>query len=364
MSRTEDRAIVEIRKVSKIFRSPEGSVIAAVSELSLDIPAGKFTTLLGPSGCGKTTLLRMIGGFEEPSAGTILIDGADMTFAPPYERPVNTVFQNYALFPHMSAAENVGYGLNVAGLPRREITERVAAALDLVRLGDFGSRSVRQMSGGQQQRVALARALILKPKVLLLDEPLAALDRRLRKDMQFELKKLQNELGIAFLCVTHDQEEALAMSDQVVVMNGGRIEQIGTPWEIYQRPSTRFAAGFVGEMNFVPAVAQGREGAATQFRTADGTMILAADMAAAGEAKLLALRPEHLRVAANGRIAGAPIIVGQVVESIYLGTSTRIEVQAAGHTLHATIDGGGMPCMPGESIVLGYEPGNVLVLEP
>ena len=365
LSRPEaNNAIVEIRGVSKSFRSPEGSTIKAVSDLSLNIPAGQFTTLLGPSGCGKTTLLRMIGGFEEPNGGSILIDGVEMTCRPPYERPVNTVFQQYALFPHMTAAENIGYGLSVAGVPRAEIAKRVSGALELVRLGDFGSRSVRKMSGGQQQRVALARALILKPKVLLLDEPLAALDRRLRKDMQFELKKLQHELGIAFLCVTHDQEEALAMSDQVVVMNGGRIEQIGTPWDIYQKPQTRFAAGFVGEMNFLPAVARAQDGRQTRFQAADGTPLFASTEATAGAPYLLALRPEQFRVVNTPSTDGLPVIEARVVESIYLGTSTRIEVVAAGCTIHAAFDGGRAPWVPGETVHLGYDPSNVLVLTP
>lgn len=363
LSRIEqDTAVVEIRRVSKSFRSPEGSTIHAVSDLSLSIPAGQFTTLLGPSGCGKTTLLRMIGGFEEPNSGSVLIDGVEMTYRPPYERPVNTVFQQYALFPHMTAAENIGYGLSVAGVPRAEINRRVSEALELVRLADFGSRSVRKMSGGQQQRVALARALILRPKILLLDEPLAALDRRLRKDMQFELKKLQHELGIAFLCVTHDQEEALAMSDQIVVMNGGRIEQIGSPWDVYQKPKTRFTAGFVGEMNFFPAVARANDGGKTRFETADGTSLFAmASDVALGASYLLALRPEQFHVS-NAPATGG--LEGRVIESIYLGTSTRVEVVAAGCTIHTAFEGGRPPWPPGETIHLGYDPADILVLTP
>jgi len=357
------RPIVEIREVSKTYRSPEGTIIRAVSDLSLSIPAGQFTTLLGPSGCGKTTLLRMIGGFEEPDGGNVLIDNVDMTFRPPYERPVNTVFQQYALFPHMTAAENIGYGLSVARVPRGDIVKRVGEALELVRLGNLGSRSVRKMSGGQQQRVALARALILRPKILLLDEPLAALDRRLRKEMQFELKKLQHELGIAFLCVTHDQEEALAMSDQVVVMNGGRVEQIGTPWEVYQKPQTRFAASFVGEMNFLPAIAHPKNGHENRFEV-NGVELFASTSANAGAAVVLGLRPEQLRVADPSTSDGLPAIGGRVVESIYLGTSTRVEVAAAGQTLHAAFDGGRAPWAPGQNVHLVYDPANVLVLAP
>lgn len=360
----QNRAVVEISGVSKSYRSPEGATINAVSNLSLSIPAGQFTTLLGPSGCGKTTLLRMIGGFEEPNCGSVTIDGVEMTFRPPYERPVNTVFQQYALFPHMSAAENIGYGLSVAGVSKSEISKRVTEALELVRLTDFGARSVRKLSGGQQQRVALARALILRPKILLLDEPLAALDRRLRKEMQFELKKLQNELGIAFLCVTHDQEEALAMSDQVVVMNSGRIEQIGTPWDVYNRPKTRFAASFVGEMNFLPCIAHEKDGQKTRFATADGTMVFASSDAIVGDSYLLALRPEQFRVLDTAPISGLAAVEGRVVESIYLGTSTRIELSAAGGTIHASFDGGRAEWSPGQTILLGYDPSDVLVLTP
>lgn len=354
-------SVVEIRNVSRSFRSPEGAAIRAVDDISLNIEAGKFTTLLGPSGCGKTTLLRMIGGFEEPDQGTVVIDGTDMTYRPPYERPVNTVFQHYALFPHMTVAENIGYGLSVAGASKAEISKRVAEALRLVRLEGMGSRPTRKMSGGQQQRVALARALILQPKILLLDEPLAALDRRLRKDMQFELKKLQHELGIAFLCVTHDQEEALAMSDQIVVMNSGHVEQIGTPKEIYQTPKTRFAAGFIGEMNFIKAVATGSGSSTTSYEGAGGLKVFAITSSTPGDAVTLAIRPEHLRIS-TGSGGTSPAISGTVIDSSYLGTNTRIEIDAAGTTLHVETEGAATVGGAGDPISLEYDPKRVLVL--
>lgn len=355
-------SVVEIRNVSRSFRSPEGALIRAVDDISLNIEAGKFTTLLGPSGCGKTTLLRMIGGFEEPDQGTVSIDGVDMTYRPPFERPVNTVFQHYALFPHMTVAENIGYGLSVSGVPKAEITKRVNEALRLVRLDGMGSRPTRKMSGGQQQRVALARALILQPKILLLDEPLAALDRRLRKDMQFELKKLQHELGIAFLCVTHDQEEALAMSDQIVVMNSGHVEQIGTPKEIYQTPKTRFAAGFIGEMNFIKAVAIGSDGSSTAYEGSGGLKLYSTTGSASGSALTLAIRPEHLRVSSGPEASAVHTLVGTVVDSSYLGTNTRIEVNVSGTTLHVETEGAASVGNSGDPISLEYDPKRVLVL--
>ena len=355
------QSVVEIRNVSRSFRSPEGALIRAVDDISLNIEAGKFTTLLGPSGCGKTTLLRMIAGFEEPDQGTVFIDGSNMTFHPPYERPVNTVFQHYALFPHMTVAENIGYGLSVAGVAKGEISRRVSESLQLVRLDGMGSRPTRKLSGGQQQRVALARALILQPKILLLDEPLAALDRRLRKDMQFELKKLQHELGVAFLCVTHDQEEALAMSDQIVVMNSGHVEQIGTPKEIYQTPKTRFAAGFIGEMNFIKATAAGSGTSTTSYEGNGGLKVSSTIPSAPGTSVTLAIRPEHFRIG-TGAPTQSSAIVGTVIDSSYLGTNTRIELDASGNTLHVETEGAAVVGNAGDHISLEYDPTRVLVL--
>jgi ABC-type Fe3+/spermidine/putrescine transport system ATPase subunit len=239
--------IVRIEGVAKRF-----GAIAAVDGVSLDIQRGELFALLGGSGCGKTTLLRMIAGFETPDAGRVLIDGQDMTGVPPHRRPVNMMFQSYALFPHMDVAGNVGYGLRREGLPAAEVTRRVSEALDQVRLGDYARRRPSQLSGGQRQRVALARALVKRPKLLLLDEPLAALDRKLREGTRFELVRLQAELGLTFIMVTHDQEEAMSMAGRLAVMDKGRIEQVGDPHEIYEHPRTRFIADFIGIANILP----------------------------------------------------------------------------------------------------------------
>src|SRR5918999_2073613 len=238
---------VRLERVTKVFKD-----VAAVDDVSLTIEEGQFFSLLGPSGCGKTTTLRMIGGFEEPSRGSIYLGGTEVTGLPPYKRDVNTVFQSYALFPHLNVYENVAYGLKRRKIGSDDIKRRVDEMLELVDLPAFGSRRITQMSGGQQQRVALARALVNRPQVLLLDEPLGALDLKLRKQMQLELKSIQHELGLTFVYVTHDQEEALTMSDRIAVMNRGVVEQIADPEEIYERPRTTFVAGFIGVSNLMP----------------------------------------------------------------------------------------------------------------
>ncbi|HET7616063.1 MAG TPA: polyamine ABC transporter ATP-binding protein, partial [Bacillales bacterium] len=236
--------MVQLENLTKQFGSH-----TAVGNLKLNIESGEFLTLLGPSGCGKTTTLRMIAGFEKPTSGTVRIGGEEVNRVEPYKREVNTVFQSYSLFPHMNVYENVAFGLKMKKVGKQEISDRVTNALKMVQLEGFRDRSVKQLSGGQQQRIAIARAIVNNPKVLLLDEPLGALDLKLRKQMQIELKRLQQSLGITFIYVTHDQEEALTMSDRIVVMNGGEIEQIGKPKEIYERPVSRFVAGFIGETN-------------------------------------------------------------------------------------------------------------------
>ena len=258
--------------------------MAAVDGIDLDVRPGEFLSLLGPSGCGKTTTLRLIAGFERPDEGEVRIGGSDVSRVPPYRRDVNTVFQSYALFPHLTVVENVAYGLKQRGLGRAERRARALEMLELVRLAGLESRKPRQLSGGQQQRVALARALVMHPRVLLLDEPLGALDLKVRKELQIELKRIQEEVGITFVYVTHDQEEALAMSDRVVVMNGGRIEQIGVPREIYDRPATEWIAGFIGDTNFIRV--NGRE---------------------------VAVRPERLRVAARGAGIGGTVSTTMVI---------------------------------------------------
>jgi putative spermidine/putrescine transport system ATP-binding protein len=300
---------VALRGLHKDFGS-----ITAVDGVDLDVPAGEFFSMLGPSGSGKTTVLRLIAGFELPSAGTVELDGRDVGTLPPYDRDVNTVFQDYALFPHMSVRENVEYGLRVKRVPRAQRRERAAEALATVRLDDFGARSPTQLSGGQRQRVALARALVNRPKVLLLDEPLGALDLKLRLDMQTELKQIQRDVGITFLFVTHDQDEALTMSDRIAVFNEGRIEQVGTPVEVYEQPATSFVAGFVGTSNLL----RGRGAESVLGR--DGTY---------------SIRPEKIRIdgdLSHAAPAGEIAATGTVTSAVYAGATVRYEV---------TLDAGG-----------------------
>jgi putative spermidine/putrescine transport system ATP-binding protein len=294
---------ISLRGLRKQFGHGDAAV-AAVDGVDLDVMDGEFLTLLGPSGSGKTTVLRMIAGFEIPTAGTIELAGQDVTDRAPFDRNVNTVFQDYALFGHMTVSQNVEYGLKVAKVPKAARRARVADALGSVRLGSYGDRRPSQLSGGQRQRVALARALVNRPKVLLLDEPLGALDLKLREQMQVELKEIQREVGITFVFVTHDQEEALTMSDRIAVFNAGRIEQVGTPAEVYEKPATRFVAGFVGTSNLL-------EGPSAQ--------------AVLGTDELVSVRPEKIRLSAPGTSPGPGehAIAGVVREVIYVGSSTR-----------------------------------------
>jgi spermidine/putrescine transport system ATP-binding protein len=315
---------VELREVSKRF----GDVLA-VDDLSLELERGEFFTLLGPSGCGKTTTLRMIAGFEQPDSGQIRIEGEDVAGLPPYKRPTNTVFQSYALFPHLSVEANVGFGLKRQKLPKGEIAERVGAELERVGLAGEAKRKPAQLSGGMQQRVALARALVNLPKVLLLDEPLGALDLKLRKGLQVELKRIQREVGITFVYVTHDQEEALTMSDRIAVMNRGRIEQVGVPEDVYERPETTFVAGFIGVSNLMPAVVSGPG----RVRLEGGPEVPGnTGGLGAGEGCYAVVRPEKLRVdpvgggAGGGASNGLPRVEGVVESSLYLGTATQLVV--------------------------------------
>lgn len=300
---------VRLRDVSKTFGET-----SAVHGLDLDVAAGEFLSMLGPSGSGKTTVLRMIAGFEEPTGGTIELGGVDVTRTPPHARHVNTVFQDYALFPHLSIAENVGYGLRVRRMPKAQRVEKVVAALEKVRLGHLAERLPGQLSGGQRQRIALARALILEPEVLLLDEPLGALDKQLREEMQIELKQIQRRVGITFVFVTHDQEEALTLSDRVAVFNQGRIEQIGTAREVYEYPQTEFVARFLGLSNLVPGRAAGDE-----------------------ESSTMSIRPERVRLLpVGGRVPERDMAVpGVIDEIVYTGPSTRyvIRTEAAGRLI-------------------------------
>ena len=307
---------IAIERIGMEFGTP-GQGLKALDDVSLDIRANEFFTLLGPSGCGKTTLLRLIAGFEQPTSGSIRLYGEPMQGLPPFRRPVNTVFQSYALFPHMTVAQNIAFGLEMQGKPKAETEATVKAMLELVRLPDVGSRRADQLSGGQQQRIALARALASRPKVLLLDESLSALDLKLRKEMQIELKRLQHETGITFIFVTHDQEEALTMSDRIAVMNKGQILQIGTPTEIYDAPANRWVADFIGETNFLEAEANG-DGVVL----ADGQRLVAATTLP-GKVTL-AIRPERTELAQDGELEG-------VVETVvYVGTDTVYHLKVAG----------------------------------
>lgn len=332
-------AAVELLNVSKLFKGLNSKEFLAVNQLNLEIKTGEFFSLLGPSGCGKTTTLRMIAGFEHPTSGDILIHQELMNNCPPFQRPVNTVFQNYALFPHLTVAENIGFGLEMENLPRPQIKSRVTEVLSLVKLTDFATRYPRQLSGGQQQRVALARALVKQPKVLLFDEPLGALDLKLRKEMQLELKKMQQQLGITFIYVTHDQEEALTMSDRIGVMNYGELLQVGTPMEIYEYPKTKFVADFIGETNLLT-------GRVTQIQGEKITVLIdekltihliTSQSVIAGQMIHLVIRPEKLTLYANYQnIAdhqNVDIWKGTIEESIYLGTDTRYGVRLTDNTL-------------------------------
>lgn len=321
---------VELLDVTKVFENG----VVAVDRVSLQIYQGEFFSLLGPSGCGKTTTLRMIAGFEHPSAGEVLIEGRRMGHTPPFRRNVNTVFQNYALFPHMTVFDNVAFGLRMKRIPRDEIACRVREALHLVRLSGMEERYPRQLSGGQQQRVALARALVNRPRVLLLDEPLGALDLKLRKEMQLELKHLQMTVGITFIYVTHDQEEALTMSDRIAVMNAGRVLQVGTPMEIYERPASRFVADFIGESNFLRGTVQGASSAAATVVIADRFPVeVPADrQLTVGQQVTVAVRPEKVRLVPIEAPGTNGLLHGRIEEVIYIGTDTFYVVRVSDDT--------------------------------
>jgi spermidine/putrescine transport system ATP-binding protein len=316
-------ATVELRSVTKRFGE-----LVAVDDLSLEIAEGEFFTLLGPSGCGKTTTLRMIAGFEEPTEGRVLIEGSDVVGTPPHRRPTNTVFQSYALFPHLTVSGNVAFGLRRKGVDKAEIKRRVTAELERVGLSREANRRPAQLSGGQQQRVALARALVNLPKVLLLDEPLGALDLKLRKGLQVELKRIQRDVGITFVYVTHDQEEALTMSDRIAVMDNGEIEQVDDPEEVYERPATTFVAGFIGVSNLMPGVIE----PGGEVRLDNGPTVPApeTDGFRPGDRCYAVVRPEKLRITTGDADGDLPSVEGTVESSLYLGTATQIVVDLGG----------------------------------
>jgi spermidine/putrescine transport system ATP-binding protein len=321
----EPRSAIGVVDVSKRFGG-----VSAVEDVSLEIGDGEFFSLLGPSGCGKTTTLRMIAGFERPDAGRIVLQGDDVTDVPANRRPVNMVFQQYALFPHMSVYDNVAFGLKVKRVPRAEHGERVQEMLRVVSLEGLDRRRARQLSGGQQQRVALARALVNRPAALLLDEPLGALDVKLRKQMQLELKRIQNDLGTTFVYVTHDQEEALAMSDQIAVMNGGHVEQIGTPREIYERPHTSFVADFIGSLNALDLRIDELVGvnAVMRLGEAERLVVPVGPGHRAGESVRVAVRPERVQIEPVGSplLNGGSRLEGTIAEIVFLGMYTQFHV--------------------------------------
>ncbi len=324
---------VDVRLVDVVKKFGEA---VAVDHINLEVRDGEFFSLLGPSGCGKTTTLRMIGGFEQPTSGLIELNGEDVTWLPPFKRNVNTVFQNYALFPHLSIFENVAFGLRRKGVKSSEIKGRVTEMLQLVELPGYEARKPNEISGGQAQRVALARALINRPAVLLLDEPLGALDLKLRKQMQVELKRIQQEVGITFIYVTHDQEEAMTMSDRIAVMNKGRYEQLGGPELLYERPTTRFVAGFLGVSNLLPATVVGRDGTHGTVRLANDTTIrVPAALVDGATLVSIGIRPEKIRLHEAEAVppAGHNRLTGIVRDASYLGVSTQYQVESGGGTL-------------------------------
>jgi spermidine/putrescine transport system ATP-binding protein len=326
MSEANAAVMVELRSVTKRFGG-----FTAVHEVNLEVKAGEFMTFLGPSGCGKTTVLRMISGFETPTDGVVWLDGKNVTHEPPYRRNVNQVFQSYALFPHLTVAENIAFGLKMQNASKSEIAERVKRGVDLVSLGGFEHRKPSELSGGQRQRVALARAIVCEPKVLLLDEPLSALDAKLRHQMQLELKRLQQRLGMTFIFVTHDQEEALTMSDRIAVINKGRIEQLGTVHEIYHQPRTTFVANFIGEANILPAKVVSRSEGRILIRLEDKLELLIRDTELSAEAEtiLVSIRPEKIHIEKRHPHGDFNIFEAEIAEEVFKGAIDDLTLRHA-----------------------------------
>lgn len=350
---------IQLLDLVKHFRE-----IRAVDGVSLEVVAGEFFSLLGPSGCGKTTTLRMIGGFELPTGGRILLRGRDVTLDPPDKRPVNMVFQSYALFPHLDVGENIAFGLRRRHVEASEIRQRVDEALNLVHLGGLARRKPNQLSGGQQQRVALARALVNRPNVLLLDEPLGALDLKLRKQLQVELKRIQTEVGITFVYVTHDQEEALTMSDRIAVMNHGRVEQIGTPEDLYERPATRFVADFIGTTNLLLGTVESLDAgyALVRLESAETCLVDRSDLAV-GRSVELSIRPESVLLKPTEG-SSAPGAIPSLVEQVaYLGSNVQYRVRTRGGLAITAIAPTAVPRHPvGSTVDVAWRPNEALVL--
>lgn len=354
--------MVELRNIVKRFEQN-----TVVQNLNLDIQTGEFITLLGPSGCGKTTTLRMIAGFEHPTAGEIILDGVPVEKLPAYERNVNTVFQNYALFPHLNCFENVAFGLRVKKVSKSDIQDRVMQALKLVQLESYASRKPDQLSGGQKQRIAIARALVNNPKVLLLDEPLGALDQKLRKQMQVELKHLQKQLGITFIFVTHDQEEALTMSDRIAVMNKGNLDQVGTPSEIYDHPATTFVAEFIGETNLLPGKVQAVNQGQLSL-VCDGLSLVAASdkqRFSQGEEINLAIRPERVTLHKSAPQDGSVFASARFVERIYIGglTKTIMTLPSGKEFVAQEKTDQLLPLSEGDEVFVSWKPSQAVVLK-
>ncbi len=353
---------IRLTDLSKHFRD-----VRAVDRVSLDIGEGEFFSMLGPSGCGKTTTLRMIGGFELPTSGRIELRGKDVTNQPPDKRNVNMVFQNYALFPHLDVAENIAFGLRRKSVDKDQIKRRVGEALDLVHLGGYDRRKPNQLSGGQQQRVALARALVNRPDVLLLDEPLGALDLKLRKALQVELKRVQSEVGITFVYVTHDQEEALTMSDRIAVMNRGRVEQLGTPEELYERPATPFVADFIGTTNLLSGILEEVAAATAVVKLESGDRCRVGHVdRAPGAAIDVSVRPEAIRLERrNGAERSAPDWLGGTVEQVaYLGSAVQYRVRTGGGQAISVLAGRHEARLErGDDVELTWSPTEALVLD-
>ena len=349
---------VDVRAVTKRYGE-----VTAVDAVSFDVRGGEFFSLLGPSGCGKTTTLRAIGGFEPLDAGEVLIDGQPMGRLPPNRRETNMVFQRLALFPHYTVFDNVAFGLRMKRRPQREVRERVDEALALVQMAGLAVRRITELSGGQQQRVALARALVNRPRVLLLDEPLSALDLKLRLQLQDELKRLQRELGTTFIYVTHDQGEALAMSDRIGVMEAGRLDQVGTPMEIYERPSTRFVANFIGDANLIDGVAERVDGDGVVVRA--GALVIRARRLGwerAGQPVTVCVRPERVRVEA--RLELPVVLAGRVEDRAFAGSLVKYRLTAGGLRLHAAVPyENGSPLFPvGAEVAAGWDPIQAVVV--